>query len=161
MNLMLLGNSCSGKTTLMKILTKYGYHKMPTGDITRFLYECGCQNMPVIVQTLIENLRPDNYCFDHFYIHTMEQLHDVTGHWPIVVNVIDKRTGNTHHSQDPAKIERKQERFNSQLPQIFEWLAKHKAVQVVTVYNTDYGFDMSELIEYKIVPYDTFAMVRP
>lgn len=161
MNLMLLGNSCSGKTTLMNILTKYGYHAMPTGDITRFLYKCGCQNMPVIIQTLINHLKPDSYCFDHFYIHTMEQLHDITGHWPIVINVIDERTGDTWHSQDPAKIERKQARFNSQLPQICEWLKNHKAVQIVTVHNTDYGFDMSELIEHELVPYDTFAVERP
>ena len=161
MNLMLLGNSCSGKTTLMKILTEYGYHKMPTGDITRFLYECGCQNMPVVVQTLIQNLRPDSYCFDHFYIHTMEQLRNITGEWPVVINVIDMRTGNTHHGQDSAKIERKQERFYSQLPYIVEWLTNHKTVRVVTVSNTDYGFDMSELIEHAIIPYNALVVRRP
>lgn len=161
MNLMLFGTSCAGKTTFMNILSEYGYHPVPTGDITRFLYKCGCKNMPVIVQAIVGNLQQDSYCFDHFYIHTMEQLRDITGEWPVVIHIIDKRSGHREHGQSPDKIAKKQARFDSQLPVIMDWLNKHSTVRMVTVYNTDYGFDMSELIEYNLVPYDTLVMRRP
>ena len=161
MNLMLYGNSCSGKTTFMKILAKSNYTAIPTGDLTRQLYSFGCKNMPVIVQNIIANLSKDReYVFDHFYIHTCEQLHDLFSEWPTVIHVIDRRTEPTFHSQDPDKIKRKQARFNWQADEIERWL-KDNDVPVVIVYNTDYGFDVSELIEHGILDYNTRVMLKP
>lgn len=160
MILMLYGPSCCGKTTLMKMLAEYKYTPVPTGNLTRSLYAIGCTNMPVIMQTVVQHMQPGNYCFDHFYIHTMEQLHDLTGEWPVVIGVLDKRTNPTRHSQDPTKIQQKQERFNAQAPEIAEWLRIHP-VKFVFVINTDYGFDLSELIEHRIIPYNALVMKRP
>lgn len=161
MNLILYGTSCSGKTTLMNILAKYNYKPVPTGTLARTLYGIGCQNMPVIMQTIISTLkRTTPYCFDHFYIHTCEQLHDLFKEWPTVIRLIDKRTVKTQHSQSPEKIVRKQQRFDAQAAIIESWLANNN-INVVNVYNTDYGFDMSELIEHGLVPYNTLVMIKP
>lgn len=161
MNIMLYGTSCAGKSTLMNLLTKFAYQAVPTGTIVRQLYGIGCQNMPVIMQTIIGTLKHDrDYCFDHFYVHTCEQLRDLFGAWPTVIHVIDRRTIKTQHSQDPAKIERKQARFNEQASTIEGFLAANK-VPTITVYNTDYGFDLSELIEHGVVPYNTLVIMKP
>ena len=161
MNLLLYGTSCSGKSTLMNVLTQFNYQAVPTGALARQLYNIGCQNMPVIIQTIISTLAHDrNYCFDHFYVHTCEQLHDLFNCWPTVIHLIDRRTVKTQHSQDPAKIERKQKRFDEQATFIEKWLSAN-SVPTITVYNTDYGFDLSELIEHSIVPYNTRVMIKP
>lgn len=160
MNLMLLGNSCSGKTTLAKMLTKFGYKHLPTGEMTRYLYGLGCTNMPYVMTTIIESLAPDSYCFDHFYIHTMKQLKALTGSYPIVIQVIDKRSKLICHSQDPAKIARKRERFDEQYDTIVKWLVAN-GIKVFNVINMDTGFDVSNLIEEKIIPYASMPVLIP
>lgn len=153
MNIMIYGNSGSGKTTLASILKKYGYVHINTGQITRLMADMDCHNLPVIVQTMVSTMdTTKDHCFDHFYIHTYEQLRDL-GMTPAVVCLLDKRT--VDHSDTD-----KRERWECQNPEIVTYLDKIKAT-VIKVYNTDYGFDLSELIRAKYLPFNAFAMERP
>lgn len=153
MNIMIYGNSGSGKTTLATILKKYGYVHINTGQITRLMADMDCHNLPVIVQTMVSTMdTTKDHCFDHFYIHTYEQLRDL-GMTPAVVCLVDNR--NIDHSDT-----KKRERWLWQDPEIVAYLDKVKAA-VIKVYNTDYGFDISELIRAKYLPFNAFAMERP
>lgn len=160
MNLILYGPSCCGKSTLMRLLAKKGFTPVPTGDITRLLYSTGATCMPYIVQTIISTMKPDNYCFDHFYIHTWEQLNNKFDSQPIVIRVVDARKNPTYHSQAIDKIKRKQARFEAQSAEIEAFFKAHD-ITPITVTNTDYGFDMSELIEHKIIPYEELVVQKP
>lgn len=152
-NLMLYGPSCSGKSTLAKLLEPYGYKHLPTGEMTRYLYSLGCTNMPTVMTTIIETLKPANYCFDHFYMHTAVQLRTITGKWPVIITLIDKREEPTLHSQDPEKIKRKRARFDAQSAEISKFIIDNK-LPVVNVTHLATGFDVSELIEHKLISYD-------
>lgn len=153
MNLMIYGNSGSGKTTLGTILAKYGYIHINTGHITRLMAEMDCHNLPVIVQTMVGTMDPaKNHCFDHFYMHTYEQL-NVMGVRPTVIVLIDRRSGTVDRTI-------KRDRWEYQDPAIVSYLDKVKA-NIVTVYNTDYGFDLSELIRGGYLPFTAFAMEKP
>lgn len=153
MNIMIYGNSGSGKTTLATILKKYGYVHINTGQITRLMADMDCHNLPVIVQTMVSTMdTTKDHCFDHFYIHTYEQLRDL-GMTPAVVYLVDKRTINHGDTN-------KRERWLCQDPEIVTYLDKAE-VRVIKVYNTDYGFDISELIRAKYLPFNAFAVERP
>jgi adenylate kinase family enzyme len=150
---MIYGNSGSGKTTLATILKKYGYVHINTGQITRLMADMDCHNLPVIVQTMVSTMdTTKDHCFDHFYIHTYEQLRDL-GMTPAVVCLVDSRT--IDHSDT-----NKRKRWQWQDPEIVTYLDKVGAT-VIKVYNTDYGFDLSELIRAKYLPFSAFAMERP
>lgn len=153
MNIMIYGNSGSGKTTLGTILAKYGYIHINTGHITRLMAEMDCHNLPVIVQTMVATMDiGKNHCFDHFYIHTYEQLRDMSVP-PVVIMLVDRRS---------VTVERtaKRDRWDWQDPAIVGYLGKVKA-KTVTVYNTDYGFDLSELIRGGYLPFTAFAVEKP
>lgn len=153
MNLMIYGNSGSGKTTLGTILAKYGYIHINTGHITRLMAEMDCHNLPVIVQTMVSTMDTGkNHCFDHFYIHTYEQLRDM-GITPVVVMLVDRRSTDAKHTIKRA-------RWKYQDRAIVSYLDKVKANTVV-VYNTDYGFDLSELIRGGCLPFNAFAVEKP
>ncbi|WP_407448664.1 AAA family ATPase [Fibrobacter sp.] len=154
MNIMIYGNSGSGKTTLATILKKkYGYVHINTGQITRLMADMDCHNLPVIVQTMVSTMDTNkDHCFDHFYIHTYEQLCDL-GMTPAVICLVDNRT--IDHADTS-----KRERWLCQDPEIVAYLDKVGAT-VIKVYNTDYGFDVSELIRAKYLPFNAFAMERP
>ena len=153
MNIMIYGNSGNGKTTLATILKKYGYVHINTGQITRLMADMDCHNLPVIVQTMVSTMdTTKDHCFDHFYIHTYEQLRDL-GMTPVVVCLVDNR--NIDHPDT-----QKRERWLCQDPEIVAYLDKVKAT-IIKVYNTDYGFDISELIRAKYLPFNAFAMERP
>ena len=153
MNIMIYGNSGSGKTTLATILKKYGYVHINTGQITRLMADMDCHNLPVIVQAMVSTMdTTKDHCFDHFYIHTYEQLRDL-GMAPVVVCLIDRRTIE-HPDTD------KRNRWLCQDPEIVAYLDRAKTT-VINVYNTDYGFDLSELIRAKYLPFNAFAMERP
>lgn len=153
MNLMIYGNSGSGKTALGTILAKYGYIHINTGHITRLMAEMDCHNLPVIVQTMVGTMDTGkDHCFDHFYIHTYEQLRDM-GIPPVVIRLVDRRS---------ITVERtaKRARWEWQDPEITSYLDKVKA-KTVAVYNTDYGFDLSELIRGGYLPFNAFAVEKP
>ena len=153
MNIMIYGNSGSGKTTLATILKKYGYVHINTGQITRLMADMDCHNLPVIVQTMVSTMdTTKDHCFDHFYIHTYEQLRDL-GMTPVVVCLVDNR--NIDHPDT-----KKRERWLWQDSEIVAYLDKVKAT-IIKVYNTDYGFDISELIRAKYLPFNAFAMECP
>lgn len=153
MNIMIYGNSGSGKTTLATILKKYGYAHINTGQITRLMADMDCHNLPVIVQAMVATMDTSkDHCFDHFYIHTYEQLRDL-GMTPAVICLVDNRTV-SHPDTN------KRERWQCQDPEIVTYLDKVGAT-IIKVYNTDYGFDLSELIRAKYLPFDAFAMERP
>lgn len=153
MNIMIYGNSGSGKTTLASILKKYGYVHINTGQITRLMADMDCHNLPVIVQTMVSTMdTTKDHCFDHFYIHTYEQLRDL-GMTPAVVYLADNR-GIGHLNTT------KRERWKCQDLKIIDYLHAVKAT-IIKVYNTDYGFDLSELIRAGYLPFNAFAMERP
>lgn len=153
MNLMIYGNSGSGKTTLGTILAKYGYIHINTGHITRLMAEMDCHNLPIIVQTMVATMdTAKNHCFDHFYIHTYEQLRDL-GVAPVVITLADRR-------RVTVKQTDKRDRWECQDPIIAGYLDKVKA-KTVMVYNTDYGFDLSELIRGGYLPFNAFAVEKP
>lgn len=153
MNIMIYGNSGSGKTTLATILKKYGYIHINTGQITRLMADMDCHNLPVIVQSMVSTMDTNkDHCFDHFYIHTYEQLRDL-GMTPAVVCLVDTRT--IDHADT-----KKRDRWLCQNHEIVTYLDKAKAT-VIKVYNTDYGFDISELISAGYLPFNAFAMERP
>lgn len=153
MNIMIYGNSGSGKTTLGKILARYGYVHINTGEITRMMAAMDCHNLPVIVQAMVESMdRNKRHCFDHFYIHTYKQLRDL-GMEPLVVELLDKRSV-THTNSA------KRDRWATQSESIEGFFSLNE-VKRVKVYNTDYGFDLSELIKAGYLPFDTFAMEEP
>lgn len=153
MNIMIYGNSGSGKTTLATILKKYGYVHINTGQITRLMADMDCHNLPVIVQTMVSTMDTNkDHCFDHFYIHTYEQLRDL-GMTPAVVCLVDNRS--IDHSDTDKRT-----RWECQDSEIVTYLDKVKAT-IIKVYNTDYGFDLSELIRAKYLPFNAFAMERP
>lgn len=153
MNLMIYGNSGSGKTTLGTILAKYGYIHINTGHITRLMAEMDCHNLPVIVQTMVSTMDfTKSHCFDHFYIHTYEQLRDLDEP-PVVIVLVDRRAVDTKQTD-------KRDRWMRQDPTIASYLDKAKA-KIVKVYNTDYGFDLSELIRDGYLPFNAFAMEKP
>lgn len=153
MNIMIYGNSGSGKTTLAIILKKYGYVHINTGQITRLMADMDCHNLPVIVQTMVSTMDTTKaHCFDHFYIHTYEQLRDL-GMTPAVVCLVDSRS--IDHPDT-----KKRERWLCQDPEIAAYLDKIGAT-IIKVYNTDYGFDLSELIRTGYLPFNAFAMERP
>ena len=153
MNLIIYGNSGSGKTTLAKLLSNEGYCHINTGDITRLMAAMDCHNLPVIVQSMVASMSDKPHVFDHFYIHTYEQIADIFGAAPVVIKLIDERS--VSHDTN-----RKRRRFAVQEPKI-EYYLKHASAKVVTVYNTDYGFDVSELINEGYLPFDTFAVIKP
>lgn len=153
MNIMIYGNSGSGKTTLATILAEEGYCHINTGNITRLMANMDCHNLPVIVQSMIASMTDKPHVFDHFYIHTYEQIADTFGEPPAVIKLIDKRS--VSHEDT-----RKRRRFVAQEPKIENYL-KFKSAKVVTVYNTDYGFDVSELINEGYLPFDSFAVIKP
>lgn len=155
MNIMLLGNTGCGKSTLAKLLSdRHGFRHVNTGKLTRLMASFGCNNLPILVQDMIKTMSPaDTHVFDHFYMHTWEQLNDLFGR-PIVVLVEDRRScpKDTQH--------RKYRRFIGQLPEIYKFL-RDKEIIPIRVYNTDYGFDVSELINAGILPFGELAMIRP
>ena len=153
MNLMIYGNSGSGKTTLAALLSEEGYCHINTGNITRLMANMDCHNLPVIVQSMVASMSDKPHVFDHFYIHTYEQIADRFGKPPVVIRLIDNRSISHENT-------RKRRRFVAQEPKI-EYYLKHKAAKVVTVYNTDYGFDVSELIYEGYLPFDSFAVIKP
>ena len=150
MNIMIYGNSGSGKTTLAKILARHGYTHINTGEITRMMAAMDCHNLPVIVQAMVDSMNPRvHHCFDHFYMHTFNQLCDRDME-PLVIDLVDKRSI-THEET------RKRSRWIKQDPAIRRFMSEGR-IHVVKVYNTDYGFDLSELISNGYLPFDTFAM---
>ena len=154
MNLILLGNTCSGKSTLAKFLEMAGYVYMPTGDITRQLIKAGAHNLPYIWSTIIGTIDVKvNHVLDHFYLHTMRQLKDMTGQWPVVIEVIDKRTKPTLNAHSELKAPDKIRRYDAQYAGIIDYLGQIK-VTPVRVINMDTGFDISELINAGIVPFN-------
>lgn len=153
MNIMIYGNSGSGKTTLATILKKYGYVHINTGQITRLMADMDCHNLPIIVQTMVSTMdTTKDHCFDHFYIHTYEQLRDL-GMTPAVVCLVDSRS--IDHPDTKKRV-----RWQRQDTEIVDYLNKIGAT-VIKVYNTDYGFDLSELIRAEYLPFNAFAMERP
>lgn len=151
MNLMIYGNSGNGKTTLAKLLTAYKYIHVNTGDITRLMASQDCHNLPVIVQAMVASMdwsKP--HVFDHFYIHTYRQICRLTQP-PVIVRLIDNRS--VDHDDTP-----KRKRFVAQAPIIEEYFKAAHAT-IVSVYNTDYGFDVSELIKCGALPFDAFAVL--
>ena len=155
MNIMLLGNTGSGKSTLADLLaSRHNFKHVNTGKLTRMMASFGCNNLPILVQDMIKTMSPnDNHIFDHFYMHTYKQLDDLFGK-PIVVFVEDRRT-----KRIPVD-ERKHQRFMAQLPTIHEFMLMNDIVPI-KVYNTDYGFDVSELIRARILPFNEFAVIKP
>ena len=155
MNIMLLGNTGSGKSTLADLLaSRHNFKHVNTGKLTRMMASFGCNNLPILVQDMIKTMSPnDNHIFDHFYMHTYKQLADLFGK-PIVVFVEDRRT-----KRIPVD-ERKHQRFMAQLPTIHEFMLMNDIVPI-KVYNTDYGFDVSELIRARILPFNEFAVIKP
>lgn len=152
--LMLFGNSCSGKSTLAKFLQMAGYIYVPTGDITRQLEKAGASNMPYLWTTIISTLDVSkSHVFDHFYMHTMHQLKDMSGDWPIVIEVIDKRSATTLNAHSELSAPAKQRRYDMQYAGIIDWLKQIK-VKPVRVINMDTGFDISELIKAGIVSFN-------
>lgn len=153
MQLMLLGNSCAGKSTLALYLASLGYRYVPTGTITRDLEKAGASNMPYLWTTIINTLNmAETHVFDHFYMHTMRQLQNMAGEWPIVIEVIDKRTNPVSNAHSESKLKEKQTRYNAQYDNIMAWL-KRNEIQHIRVINMDTGFDVSELIKAQIVPF--------
>lgn len=155
MNIMLLGNTGSGKSTLANLLaSRHNFKHVNTGRLTRMMASFGCNNLPILVQDMIKTMSPnDNHIFDHFYMHTWQQLTDLFGE-PVVVIIEDRRSG----ARDTNA--RKSKRFVKQLPTIYRFMCEHHIVPI-KVYNTDYGFDVSELIRAGILPFDEFAMLEP
>ena len=153
MNIILFCNSGSGKSTLAKLLSEYGYCHINTGEITRMMAKMDVHNLPVVVQTMIATMDfSKSHVFDHFYIHTYEQLRDL-GANPIVVAVMDRRT-------EKPPINKKRHRFHEQLPKILTYFDKVH-IKPIEVINTDYGFDVSELINAGILPFECMAMLKP
>lgn len=155
MNIMLLGNTGSGKSTLASLLaSRHNFKHVNTGRLTRMMASFGCNNLPILVQDMIKTMSPnDNHIFDHFYMHTWQQLTDLFGE-PVVVIVEDRRSG----ARDINA--RKSKRFTKQLPTIYRFMCEHHIVPI-KVYNTDYGFDVSELIRADILPFSEFAVLKP
>lgn len=155
MNIMLLGNTGSGKSTLAGLLaSRHNFKHVNTGRLTRMMASFGCNNLPILVQDMIKTMSPnDNHIFDHFYMHTWQQLDDLFGE-PVVVVIEDRRSG----ARDINHC--KSNRFAKQLPTIYRFMCEHHIVPI-KVYNTDYGFDVSELIRANILPFDEFAMLKP
>lgn len=155
MNIMLFGNTGSGKSTLAKLLaSRHNFKHVNTGRLTRMMASFGCRNLPILVQDMIKTMNPnDDHIFDHFYMHTYKQLDDLFGP-PIVVAVEDRRT-----KREPVDSY-KYQRFIDQLPRIHMFMATNRIVPI-KVYNTDYGFDVSELIRADILPFSEFAVLKP
>lgn len=153
--LMLYGPSGCGKTTLATIIAKYGYIHVNTGDITRLMAAQGCHNLPVIVQTMIDTMDfSKSHVFDHFYMHTWKQLNVKTD--VVVIEILDVR-------KDPAHMplaSDKRTRWFDQDPAIRKFITDNK-IEVIKVYNTDYGFDVSELIRCGLLPFDAFPVEAP
>lgn len=154
MNILLYGNTGSGKSTLAKTLcAKYPFKHVNTGILTRMMASFGCSNLPVLVQDMIKSMNErDSHIFDHFYMHTWEQLTDLFGR-PYVVSIIDNRT-----VRQPVS-EKKHRRFLTQHREIANFMKVHD-IHPIIVYNTDYGFDVSELIKNGILPFDEYAVIK-
>ena len=138
MNIMLLGNTGSGKSTLAGLLaSRHNFKHVNTGSLTRMMASFGCNNLPILVQDMIKTMsHNDNHIFDHFYMHTWQQLTDLFGE-PVVVIIEDRRSG----ARD------------------YRFMCEHHIIPI-KVYNTDYGFDVSELIRADILPFDEFPMLE-
>lgn len=153
--LMLYGPSGCGKTTLAKIISRYGYIHVNTGDITRLMAVQGCHNLPVIVQMMIDTMDfGKSHVFDHFYMHTWKQLSAKTD--VVVIEILDVRKDPAHMSVASDK----RTRWFRQDPAIRTFIIDNK-IEVVKVYNTDYGFDVSELIRRGLFPFDAFPVETP
>lgn len=151
MNLIIYGNSGSGKTTLARLLSDWGYCHINTGKITRLMAEMDCHNLPLIVQQMIASMdRSKAHVFDHFYIHTYNQLVDLDMD-PVVI-ILEDRRSITH------TMTSKRERFLRQHNEIETFLSDKECV---TVYNTDWGFDVSELIRMRALPFECKAVLIP
>ena len=153
MNIIIYGNSGSGKSTFAARLSARHptFKHINTGEITRMMARFGCHNLPVLVQTIIDSLDfDDNHIFDHFYMHTWHQLYENFG-TPIVVEMIDK-------TSRPKRDSRKTERFEAQHREIQEFFVRH-SIKPIKVYNTDYGFDVSELINAGVLPFSELAVI--
>lgn len=154
MNILLYGNTGSGKSTLAKTLcAKYPFKHVNTGALTRMMASFGCSNLPVLVQDMIKSMDVrDSHIFDHFYMHTWEQLTDLFGR-PYVVTVVDNRTTRLPVSEEKHK------RFLAQHCEISKFMEVHD-IHPIIVYNTDYGFDVSELIRNGILPFNEYAVIK-
>jgi hypothetical protein len=82
----------------------------------------------------------------------MRQLQAMTGEWPIVIEVIDKRTNPVSNVHSEVKLKEKQTRYSAQYDDIMSWL-KRNDITHIRVINMDTGFDVSELIKAQIVPF--------
>lgn len=157
MNLIIYGPSNSGKTTLTNLLAGAGYKPMLTGDITRMLDSFGVTNMPYVVDTLVECLKPNDYCFDHYYVHTHKQLKDKG---PVcVIRLVDKRPKTRINEHSEGKLQFKVERWNFQKSAIDNYLLSE--TDIVTVYHLERGFDISELIRRGLVGPNSMPVISP
>jgi hypothetical protein len=87
-------------------------------------------------------------------MHTWKQLNAKTD--VVVIEIVDVR-------KDPAHIplaSNKRTRWFQQDPAIRKFIADNK-IEVIKVYNTDYGFDISELIRCDLLPFSAFPVETP
>lgn len=152
-HLIIYGKPFSGKSTLCRLLAKYaGYTPLLTGDLTRAMRRSGIQSLPTVMRTALDNLKPGRYCHDHLYVHTLRQLVD-KGDTVSVVRLVDteRRPFPARHAD---KLADKTYRFNAQSDFVEHALAHLPDIQCVKVTNGPQGFDVSNLVDAGLVPFD-------
>lgn len=159
-HLIIYGKPFSGKSTLCRLLAKYaGYTAFLTGDLTRAMRSAGIESLPTIMRAALDNLKPGNYCHDHLYVHTLRQLVD-RGDKVIVVKLVDTER-RPFPDKYADKLSAKVRRFEAQREFVSHALAQMPFVPVIKVTNGPNGFDLSNLIEAGVVPFECPVVLAP
>lgn len=159
-HLVIYGKPFSGKSTLCRLLTRYaGYTPLLTGDLTRDMRRAGIESLPTVMRTALDNLKPGKYCHDHLYVHTLRQLVD-RGDGVAVVKLVDTER-RPFPDKYADKLSAKVRRFEAQREYVAHALAQMPFVPVVKVTNGPNGFDLSNLIDAGLVPFECPVVLAP